>query len=399
LDKYISKQLHLKVGALVIIVKNLSAVLVNGLAGEVVAMDTEGPTVHFKSIGKNIKIHKSDFYSFCCVTRQNKGTRSQIPLNLAYALTVHKAQGMTLDLVEVDCRHMTTPGQVGVAMGRAKCSSGLRVLNFTRAEQHPDLVEQFYSADYVDINLNNCPCPQKNMLFSENVEEIQELESVWDLQEMVFQDWECTDPNEENLSDDILTNLLDTAFDSAEVIQGDGDASHNHEANDEALLDIVSGDGSSVPEYFDIDPLLNSLLFPNPETDEQTQSNIVIKYLQENVLLVISFLRNMWGIIEENFKVAVSDKADAKNLRKFYSLLYQYQTSNQYIGFLYTLYGTVSLTPSQSNIGYKLFKNIREQYIKKVAEPKLSQSATNPAEQIVYDNSPGGLGKIRYIGG
>jgi len=50
-----------------------------------------------------------------------------VPLSLAYALTVHKAQGLTLESVIVDCRNIRQPGQLGVAVGRAKTREGLQL--------------------------------------------------------------------------------------------------------------------------------------------------------------------------------------------------------------------------------------------------------------------------------
>ncbi|XP_067938367.1 ATP-dependent DNA helicase PIF1-like [Watersipora subatra] len=44
------------------------------------------------------------------------GCRSQLPLSLAFALTVHKAQGITLDIIEVCCNNMFKPGQLAVAL-------------------------------------------------------------------------------------------------------------------------------------------------------------------------------------------------------------------------------------------------------------------------------------------
>ncbi|XP_052279109.1 ATP-dependent DNA helicase PIF1-like [Dreissena polymorpha] len=61
---------------------------------------------------------------------ESRAWRKQYPFTLAFGLTIHKAQGMTLDRVEVDCRDIFRPGQLGVALSRTRRPEGLRVINF-----------------------------------------------------------------------------------------------------------------------------------------------------------------------------------------------------------------------------------------------------------------------------
>ena len=79
--------------------------------------------------------------------RQGKCMREQIPLRLAWALTIHKSQGSTLDYVVCDLQGCFTSGQAYVALSRARSMQGLQIRNFSSKHVTADpLVEAFYDA-------------------------------------------------------------------------------------------------------------------------------------------------------------------------------------------------------------------------------------------------------------
>lgn len=193
------KVLELKKGAQVMLIKNLDETLVNGSLGTVVGFSTEAafeitgggyaddetgeghvdPNVKKrlaafsrdldKSAGPDkkkfplIQFHAVDGTSrlMLCVaepwkvetpTGEVQASREQLPLILAWALSIHKAQGQTLARVKVNLGKVFEKGQAYVALSRAVTQAGLQVLNFDKKKvmAHPRVVtfyQQLYSAD------------------------------------------------------------------------------------------------------------------------------------------------------------------------------------------------------------------------------------------------------------
>lgn len=140
--------LQLKIRAQVMLTVNLDIDrgLVNGSRGVIVALDTKGaeplPIVLFKN-GLRETIGRHSWY----LDDHQHIARSQIPLRLAWAGTIHKAQGATLDCALIDIgRNTFEYGQAYVALSRVKSLDSLYVYEFTEAaiRAHPR-VKEFYN--------------------------------------------------------------------------------------------------------------------------------------------------------------------------------------------------------------------------------------------------------------
>ncbi|CCH46403.1 DNA repair and recombination protein [Wickerhamomyces ciferrii] len=72
-------------------------------------------------------------------------SRSQLPLLLSWALSIHKSQGQTLDRVKVDLTKVFEMGQVYVALSRAVSKDRLQLINFDKSKiRSSGIVKQFY---------------------------------------------------------------------------------------------------------------------------------------------------------------------------------------------------------------------------------------------------------------
>jgi ATP-dependent DNA helicase PIF1 len=114
------KLLKIKQGALVMAVKNSAErKYVNGSIGEVVGFEpyTDYPIVLFQN-GKEVSM-VPDTWELRDGDKK-RASITQIPLRLAWAITVHKSQGMTLDAARIDLRKAFVEGMGYVALSRVK---------------------------------------------------------------------------------------------------------------------------------------------------------------------------------------------------------------------------------------------------------------------------------------
>lgn len=130
------EQLELREEAMVMFTKNnFEAGYVNGTLGRVVSFDIDdGFPVVLTTLGKTIKVKPLSWD----VVEDKKVLASieQVPLRLAWAITVHKSQGMSLDAAEIDLSKAFVYGQGYVALSRVRTLTGLKMLGM-----HPNALQ------------------------------------------------------------------------------------------------------------------------------------------------------------------------------------------------------------------------------------------------------------------
>lgn len=145
-------RLELKIGCRVIsVINDLKNSIANGTTGtlkgiKVISneefLEIAWDTGNVQLVKRKTVNQASSGYSF-----------SQFPIKLAHAVTAHKSQGMTLDLVDIDFNKFFESGQAYVALSRVRSTEGLSVKNISKkAIKINDEAFQYYNSNKEKFN-------------------------------------------------------------------------------------------------------------------------------------------------------------------------------------------------------------------------------------------------------
>lgn len=148
------EKLTLKKGARVMFVKNnFEEGYVNGTMGQVIGFEAETKMPIIKTIQGKTIIAKPATWA---MEEDDEVIASikQIPLRLAWAITVHKSQGMSLDAAEIDLSKSFEFGMGYVALSRVRALSGLSVLgvNEIAFQVHAEAYEK--DREFIELSEN-----------------------------------------------------------------------------------------------------------------------------------------------------------------------------------------------------------------------------------------------------
>lgn len=184
------QMLVLKAGAQVMFVNNDSAGRwVNGTIGQVVKLEEE--TINVKiSNGATVEVaqHTWDLYKYYfdvdsrSLEQETVGFFTQIPVRLAWAITIHKSQGKTFDQVEIDLgRGSFASGQTYVALSRCRTFEGITLQKpIKTSDIRLDWrVQKFLTGFQYDISEKSLPLEQKITIIEDAIKRKLKLEILY----------------------------------------------------------------------------------------------------------------------------------------------------------------------------------------------------------------------------
>lgn len=163
-----ANSLTLKKGAQVMFIKNdPDRRFINGTLGEIRSIDKNCIAVRLAESGKTIEVEPMEWqnirYQFDDETKEISskqiGRFKQYPLKAAWAITVHKSQGLTFDKAIIDVHAAFSPGQAYVALSRCRTLEGLVLSS-------PVSASVFMKDKAVDAYMNYIYCPVQELAFS-----------------------------------------------------------------------------------------------------------------------------------------------------------------------------------------------------------------------------------------
>ena len=135
----LDENLELKIGAQVMFIKNdpsFDKNYFNGKMGTIKGLAAKEILIHFPEENKTIEVERHEWENIKYVVNpntkeieeENLGTFTHYPIKLAWAITVHKSQGLTFDKAALDVSQVFLPGQAYVALSRLRTLEGLVLL-------------------------------------------------------------------------------------------------------------------------------------------------------------------------------------------------------------------------------------------------------------------------------
>ncbi|MDH4091237.1 MAG: AAA family ATPase [Cyclobacteriaceae bacterium] len=298
------KVLNLKVGAQVMFIKNdLEKVkrYYNGKIGTVIRIEEEQITVVFPNEEGELVVQRDTWVNIRYTLNPNSkqieeeilGTFTQYGIRLAWAITIHKSQGLTFERVIIDAGKAFAPGQVYVALSRCTSLQGIvlcsrifrssimtdeRVIRFAEEESSPDELRPILAEERKQYYLNGL------LAFFDWSNAIDELENfLHKLAKRKFQD--------KKLAEELAQTLLKSANEQHHLAQKFQEQLKNlfYEASTAEGHNFLRGRVASASQYF-TNQLDTSFLSPLADHENEMKGKMKVKgYVRELKGLITYF--------------------------------------------------------------------------------------------------------------
>ena len=343
------------------------------------------------------KVTKCSWFAYKHGTSDILGSRTQIPLKLAYAITAHKSQGQTLKAACVHSGKEFVPGQLYVACSRVSSTQGLSIVNFNEQKliRSSSKVDNFYANCHDDVPLQSLMCcTQKifldgingqligNQQYPDEIElDEQELEEIDKICSSYFTDGEIEQQDVVDL-EMVLTDILS---------QMSGDMSDLIEISPLALLDelremVINTSTTLSARIMDvIDLLKNDKYLPNVKLFASIQQSRLYKLLYE-----------------KSRKKKKNDNSVKFDFKSFMSAEVSLCDDDVVVKECAAMFevSEKELKVEHFWVMSELINAVRSDIIGQLYNVKFGSNALNETQKrSVWEMSKEGQGKVRYVGG
>jgi hypothetical protein len=290
---------------------------------------------------------------------------------------------MTLDHVFVDCHQVNRPGQLGVAIGRAKSLSGLQIINFTPAccVKQPQCISDFYNSIAPGRVADDLSCCRPDIHDEETDEETGDV-------------------------DELPPAQIDVALDENSEGEFDADPSEEElmELDQMVIQATVEIEEVQMPADFNLHQFVDSVKYDNVYTPFQANVNSILSRLQTvSIDNAARFLAHEWLFMQNTFTAATNTgQVQQKDETQAYASIYQHTVSLEYkvrCKGLFASKQVQDVTPEEWDAAFLLCTGIRKLVLSATADqvqrskPKINLSRRLPSEGM----TSGGRGKVRYV--
>jgi hypothetical protein len=204
----LEETLELKIGAQIMFIKNdlsLDKNFFNGKMGVIKSLSPEEIWVYFPEEKKTIEVERYEWQNIKYVVNpltkeieeEVLGTFVHYPIKLAWAITVHKSQGLTFDKAALDVSQVFVPGQAYVALSRLRSLDGLVLLSpmqMNGISNDDDVMEYATNKASTAVLESELKAETKNFIYSylRNSFEWAELAQEWRNHKFSYKDSEIS---------------------------------------------------------------------------------------------------------------------------------------------------------------------------------------------------------------